>query len=429
MATPARRAALRVLLDVEKGAHATERLADAALDSLPPRDRSLVQELVLGTLRRRGRVDQTLQEASERGLARLDPAVLAILRLGAHQLLHLRLPAHAAVAESVDLSGELRPRAKGFVNAVLRRIARDGPPPEADPVADPLAWLTTSGSLPAWLASRWLGRLGPDRALARARALLETPPETFRLNPRVPDAWSRVEAAGLRPRTLLVPGALAADGARSTGLAAAGVLYFQDEGSQAVAHLAATPGLVLDACAAPGGKAALLADIAPGRTRVVALEASPRRLRTLAALLGRWGTGDAVLPLGGDALRPPLGTSFDAVLLDAPCSGLGTLGRHPEIRWRAREPDLLRHAARQAALLESVSRLVRPGGLLVYATCSLEPEEDERVVEAFLSSNPAFLFAPLPPWAAPIADGGFLRTAPEVTGGDGFFAARLTRRG
>src|SRR5262249_16010886 len=161
------------------------------------RERGFLHELVLGTLRRRGAIDHAVAAISERPLDRVDPPALQALRIGAYQILHLRVPARAAVSESVALARSEAPRAAGFVNAVLRRVAAEGPAPAVDPVRDPLAWLTTAGSLPAWLAERWLGRLGPSIAIARARAFLDTPPVACRLNPRVSDASAQVDAAGL----------------------------------------------------------------------------------------------------------------------------------------------------------------------------------------------------------------------------------------
>jgi 16S rRNA (cytosine967-C5)-methyltransferase len=200
----------------------------------------------------------------------------------------------------------------------------------------------------------------------------------------------------------------------------------QDAGSQLVAQLAATQGLVLDACAAPGGKALLLSDLAQGPTRVVAAEASLKRLASMATLARRWGAMRLLL-LGADALRPPFRGDFDTVLLDAPCSGLGTLARNPDIRWRMTPQDVERHAARQRSLIESTARLVRPGGRLVYATCSLEAEETHQVVDAFLAANPAFGLDELPDWARPFAHEGRVVLDPARHPGDGFFAVRLRR--
>jgi 16S rRNA (cytosine967-C5)-methyltransferase len=267
--------------------------------------------------------------------------------------------------------------------------------------------------------------MGPATAVARARAFLEEPPLTFRFNPRHADASDRAREAGLDFEASTLPGAYRARGGRPSDLAATGVLHLQDEGSQLVAHLAAAPGDVLDACAAPGGKTLLMADLHPS-ARVIAAERSLARLRTLDALRTRWGAGN-VRVVGSDALHPPFRGAFDSVLLDAPCSGLGTIGRHPDIRWRCGPAEIVRQASRQRSMIQALAPLVRPGGRLVYATCSSEPEENEQVVEAFLAASPDFRIAPLPDPLRRFADGPFARTRPEEHGGDAFFAAMLER--
>jgi 16S rRNA (cytosine967-C5)-methyltransferase len=420
--------ALRLLTQIQGGPEIlAELLADPTVEALPRRDRAFLQELLLGTLRHRGALDAALARVVDRPLGELDRNTLALLRLGAYQLLRMRVPPHAAVSETVELARGAQPRAAGLVNAALRRLAREGPPPFPDPRVDPLGWLTSEGSLPEWLATRWIRHLGAEAAVTRARAFLEVPPTSFRLNPRVADALAQAREAGLEPRPLPIPEAWQATAGRPVELLSAGVLYMQDAGSQMAARLCARPGLVLDACAAPGGKALLMADLVPRPGRVVGMEASPRRLRSLAKLARRWGS--EVLCLGGDALRPPFSARFDAVLLDAPCTGLGTLGRHPDIRWRMKQEEIARHGARQRALLESVSGLLRPGGRLVYSVCSPEPEEGEAVVGALLSSHPELHRGPSPEWAQPfLGPDGFLRTAPERDGGDAFFVAVLDRR-
>jgi 16S rRNA (cytosine967-C5)-methyltransferase len=427
VATEARRLAYRLLLAAERGPGSlADRLATREAAALAPRDRDLLHELVLGTLRQRGLVDHALGPLLDRPLARLDAPTLTALRLGAFQLLRLRVPARAAVAESVDLVRELRAPAAGFVNAVLRRLARGAPAPPPDAALDPLGWLVSAGSLPRWLAERWLARLGPQVAIARAAALLEPAPAAFRLNPRAPEAEATA-AAELAPQPLQVPGALEATRGRLYPLAERGLVYAQDQGSQLVARLAAYPGRVLDACAAPGGKTTLIADLLRGDATVIALEPSRRRRDAMAGLVRRWGASGDVRVVGGDALRPPFRARFASVLADAPCSGLGTLGRHPDIRWRARLEDLPRHASRQLALLRSLAPLVAAGGRLVYAVCSLEPEENEGVIEPFLAEQAAFQPEPLPDWVRRFADGRFVRTCPERARGDGFFAAVLRR--
>jgi 16S rRNA (cytosine967-C5)-methyltransferase len=423
--TPARRLAFRILSDVERsGALLSELMASPDVEGLDRRERGFLHELTYGTLRSRGRLDAALAARLDRPLASVDPPALTALRLGAYQVLRLRVPDRTAVSESVDLAREEAPRAAGFVNAVLRSLAREGAGAEPDAAKEPLKWLVTSGSLPRWIAERWLDRLGAETAIARARAFEQPPPTVVRLNPRVPDAAGRAVAAGVTLAPMTVPGALRATGEPVGALAAEGVLYAQDQGSQLIARLAAG-GRVLDACAAPGGKSTLLADA--GASSVIAQDVSPRRARTMRALAARWGA-ERVHVLAGDARRPALRGAFDAVLVDAPCSGLGTLGRNPDIRWKARPEDLPRHASRQAEILDASAALVRPGGTLVYAACTLEPEENEGVVAPFVEAHPEFAPRPLPPWAAPFASGPFARTIPERDGGDGFFAACLVRR-
>jgi 16S rRNA (cytosine967-C5)-methyltransferase len=427
MASPARRAALEVLRLIARGRVPAEALDGAVSRLSEARDRAFVHELVLGSLRRRGWLDHVLAALSSRPLRTLEPAVRDVLRLGAYQLLYLRTAPFAAVSESVELARSAEPRAAGFVNAVLRRLQREGSPPEPDPATEPLAWMSTAGSLPRWLAERWLARLGAPAALERTRAALEPPPTFVRLNPRVADAPSRLAAAGVTLEPSAVPEAWKATG-DVRRFADEGVLYVQAAGSQLVARLASPEGLWLDACAAPGGKALLLADAADGATRVVAAEASRRRLAVLVRLAARWGA-TRLLPIAADALRPPFRRAFDGVLLDAPCSGLGTLARNPDLRWRATAGDLPRHAERQGAMLESLSRHVRAGGTLVYAVCSLEPEETHAVVDAFLARHGEFREAELPAWAHGFALGLRVELDAARGTGDGFFAVKLVKAG
>jgi 16S rRNA (cytosine967-C5)-methyltransferase len=427
--TPARRLAASVLARVAAGQRTlADTLADEEIEGLDPRERAFLHELVLGTLRRRGWIDHVLGRLASRPLGRTSPGVREALRLGAYQLLYLRVPAHAAVSESVALARAAEPqgRAAGFVNAVLRRLQREGPPPEPNAQEDPHGWLTTAGSLPGWLATRWLERLGAEEAVTRARALLEPPSVGLRLHPRVVGSRARALSAELDLHETEVPGAWEAADGRLTDLARQGLVYVQDVGSQLVAHLAVRAGTILDACAAPGGKALLMADHLAATGRVVATEASPRRLRTLAEACTRWGARN-VHPIGGDALEPPFRRPFDSILLDAPCSGLGTLARHPDIRWRLRPGDVDRHADRQRAMLDALAGLVRPGGRLVYSTCSVEDEETEDVVRPFLESHPGFEVEELPGWASPFTVGPFVKMDPARRRGDAFFAARLTR--
>ena len=404
-----------------------ERLAAPDMEALDERERAFAHELVLGCLRRRAWIDHALRTVVDRRLGRLDAPVLEALRLGAHQILHLRVPARAAVSESVELARAMRPRASGLVNASLRKLWSLGAPPEPDALKAPLDWLTSYGSLPGWLAERWVNRLGSETAVRRARALLEKPETVFRLNPHAAALLSvTLQQEGVQTEALAVPGALRTDSAAPLlPHLRRNEIQIQDLGSQLVARLAFGERLILDACAAPGGKATLIAEINPG-ARVIAVEVSARRLETMRTLVRGWRS--SVECIRADSSRPPFSGNFDTVLVDAPCSGLGTIGRHPDVRWRSRERDIAAHARKQRSLLDASARLVRPGGTLVYATCSTEPEENEAIVEAFRARNADFTELLPPDWARPFLRDGFLRTLPEHDPGDAFFAATMQRR-
>lgn len=428
-----------VLLRVEE----TDAFADVLLATrlagaeLPAVDQALATRLVYGTLAWQGRLDFHLGSLCARPLASLEPAVRVALRLGAYQLLFLdRVPAYAAVDGSVRL---VPPRARGFVNAVLRRAARAGrdglPLPDAG--RDAAERLAVEWSHPRWLVERWLTELGDAETRALLAADQDAPATTLRANRlrTTPDtlagdlATTGVDTAPGRwaPDALTV-----AEGAgRLRGSAAwrAGRLTFQSEASQLVGALvAAVPGArVLDACAAPGGKAALLAAAAGESGTVVALDPHPRGARRVAAEARRLGARVHVLV--ADARRPPLAGPFDAVLVDAPCTGLGTLRRHPELKWRRRADDVARLARLQRAILAGVAELVRPGGVLVYAVCTVTRDETDGVVATLHDDAPGFAvehagaFVP----AALVDAGGAMRTFPHRHGLDGFFAVRLRR--
>jgi 16S rRNA (cytosine967-C5)-methyltransferase len=246
------------------------------------------------------------------------------------------------------------------------------------------------------------------------------------MNPRVADARERIEQAGVDARPLPLPGAWEACEGRVIDLARSATIHLMDLGSQLIAHVAATPGLTLDACAAPGGKALLMADILGPECRIVAAERSTRRLATLARLVGRWGAPQ-VYCCGADARQPPFNRLFDAILLDAPCSGLGTLSRHPDVRWGCQATDVRRQQQQQQALLASLASFVRPGGRLVYSTCSTEPEENEDVVQAFLEARTDFASEPLAHRFPAFAQGPYARTLPERDGFEAFFCAAFRR--
>ncbi len=448
--TRARLLALRVLERVQR-AHAYADLllhSQLARSGLTTADRAFVTELVYGTLRWRGRIDYLLGRCLDRPLDKLEGVVASSLRLGAYQILFTdRVSAATAVDESVRCTRAVgAERAAGLVNAVLRKLAdrgRDEPLPALD--SDPLGHLMHAQSLPQWIAARWLELLGPDEAAELARAVNRPPPLTVRANPHqigrdelldelrpnFPDArscrWARHGLVlGRRGNAASLPGFLA------------GRYTVQDEASQLVVGLLdPKPGeRVLDTCAAPGGKATAIAERVGKSGSVLALDRHGRRLdlvrRSARRLqLGRLecAVADATREL--DAIAPEGG--FHRVLVDAPCSGLGALRRNTDARWRVQPRDPERLAETQRALLRQAARVVRPEGVIVYSTCTLLPEENEAVVEAFLRESPHFALASRPEAPDEVRElvdaDGLLRCWPHRHDTDGFFAARLERRG
>jgi 16S rRNA (cytosine967-C5)-methyltransferase len=445
--TDARLLALRVLVRVEQAGAYADLALHAALrrSGLPARDRALATELVLGTLRWRGRLDFLLAHVLEREVAGLDPGLATLLRLGAFQIaVAERIPARAAVDESVRCARAAGfARAAGLVNAALRRLAREHATlalPALD--ADPVAHLVHALSLPRWIAERWIARFGPAESAALARASNEVPPLVVRANRLRSDrerllAELRGRFADARP-CRIAPDGIVLGRRGDPGSDPAfrdGRFTVQDEGSQLVVELLdPRPGeRVLDACAAPGGKATACAERTGAPGPVVALDRSRRRIALLARDARRLGLG-GVLAVAADASRPlPLagGRPFDRVLVDAPCSGLGTLRRNPDLRWRLRPDDPGRLAALQRAILEGVASVLRPGGVLVYSTCTLLEEENEGVVGDFLARHGGFRQSSareLPERLRPLAGAdGFVRTLPHRHDADGFVMARLER--
>ncbi len=440
-ATSARKIAFDVLMRVEAGGAYASRALDAALGqagALDPREAGLATELVYGTLRRALALDAALAAHSRRPVAELDPAARVALRLGAYQLLHLGTPAHAAVGETVSLAKEVEHgRAAGYVNAVLRALSRAPVPAPAPALeADPAGHVAAAEALPRWLAEEWVAWLGAEEALALARGMNAPAPLCLRAPDR--DALlARLRAAGLTaspaprsPDGIVLAGGSAADVAR-----AAGGLPFQiqDEAAQLVTLFAAGDlrgrrVRVLDACAAPGGKAFHLAELLGSGSEVVAIELHPRKADELAKEARRRGL--AVRVVCADASRPIPGLeegSFDAVLVDAPCAGLGTLRRHPELKLRRAPGDLARMAALQRGILRAMARYARPGAAVVYSVCSLSRAEGPEIVAAELAEG--WVRAPAPagfPADALTSDGDLL-TLPHRHGADGFYACRLVR--
>jgi 16S rRNA (cytosine967-C5)-methyltransferase len=415
--------------------HALLREAD-----LSRRDRAFATELAYGTLRLRGRIDAVLAQVLDRDLARLELGLRNLLRLGAYQILFLDGTRDAAaVSEAVSLARDAGfEEASRLVNAVLRQVTSRGRAvrfPSLD--EDPVAHLTEAGSLPRWIAERWLDDLGPLEAAALAEASMRPPPRTVRAcRGADPDALLR-RLGGRRcayaPRGLT---ALPADPVRDPGFER-GEFVVQDEASQLVPLLlgAEEGDSVVDCCAAPGVKTVQLAEqVGPGG-EVIALELHARRLGLIRRNVQRLGLGN-VRGLERDVakgfdLRGR--QSFRRILVDAPCSGLGVLRRNPDARWRLEPEDLPRLAEQQGALLASAARYVeQPGGVLVYSVCSVDSEETSGVLRRFLETHPDFRVDDpgpvLPPAAGELVDAqGALRTFPHRHGCDAFFAVRLVR--
>jgi 16S rRNA (cytosine967-C5)-methyltransferase len=439
-----RKIALRILTRVEKEGLFAAPLLDRVLEGsrLSPLDKGLITELVYGTLRWQGRLDSILSPLLRFPLQKMDPLLRNILRLGAYQILFLdRVPAFAAVDEAVELASSLTSRRQGdFVNAVLRRIAEQPPSLKAPDSASDLAQWAAYYSHPEELVREWIEDWGEQEAAAFMGANNQTPSLGLQVNALRADLSTLKEALGEqvteKEEGRLVPNFLRVRGLnpiRGTHPWRKGWFQVMDEASALIPHLLhPQPGEeILDACAGKGGKAALLAQLMEDNGRITAVDLDQNALALLKGNSQRMGI-HILEPIRGDvrgcdALR---GRKFDRILLDAPCSGLGTLRRHPEIKWRRALSSLPRLRTLQSSLLEGVAPYLSSGGILLYATCSPQPEEDEEVVEDFLRSHPSFCREDLKPFLPKPASGvvtpeGYVRTFPHHHGTDAFFAARL----
>jgi 16S rRNA (cytosine967-C5)-methyltransferase len=423
---PARKAAFDLLCAVTlHGAHSDEVLHSDQVSNLEERDRRLVTELLLGSLRWQLALDHYLAGATSRPLTEVDPPVRVALRLGAYQLWKMnRIPSHAAVHDTVDLAkASAGAGAARFVNAVLRSLARTSPwtePSHERPLA-PNVLL----SFPEWLWQRWRDRFGEREAREYCIALNQVPRCTFR-HPAARQPPEGCESSDIVPGAYVV-----ARGPTPALTGSLGPVRIQDEASQLVAFLPPfRPGWhVWDACAAPGGKTCIVAEKLGDSGFVIASDRSRFRAGLLLRTLRERGIAANVV-VADAGKSSPFRRRFDCVLVDIPCSGLGTLRRNPEIRWRF-DPARLRDLQQtQRSIIEYAGRSVRVGGYLLYSTCSTEPEENEEVVQDFLKKNDEFrMVRPASPpgverWLDP---SGFLRTFPSSRLWDGFFAALMVR--
>jgi 16S rRNA (cytosine967-C5)-methyltransferase len=423
--TAARMAAFRVLLAMERSrnTHCDELLRAPAIESLSQTDRNLTTALVMGVLRWQLALDAILAGYLKKKFA-LDDVVAIALRLGAWQLLGMdRIPAHAALSESVELTkAGGHSHASGLVNAVLRRVAEDASSITLDPVR----------AHQAWMVERWMRQFGPA-AVAAIAAYDQQPPHVAVRVGTLAEEGSVAAGAFLTRARRLSESSNAPEGVR-----------IQDEGSQLVAELAGHGRRILDCCAAPGGKTAILAENNP-QAEVTACDISEARLNAMRRNLAREPQTAKIQCVLADATDLPFRDDFDLILCDTPCSGTGTLARNPEIKLRLAAVDLERQQERQIAILRSAYRVLAPGGRLIYSTCSLEPEENALVVQAFSASDPSTRLVDVGERLKRMEaegslhlrgaqllretalHGGYLQTLPGVLPCDGFFAAILTR--
>ncbi|MBW2698438.1 MAG: 16S rRNA (cytosine(967)-C(5))-methyltransferase RsmB [Deltaproteobacteria bacterium] len=455
--TLARLIAVRVLERVERvRAYSDIALHHAlAQSNLSGQDRALATDLVYGTLRWRGRIDHVLSQFVERKLADLESMVLTTLRLGAYQILFSdRIPNIAAVDEAVRCARAVgADRATGLVNAVLRRVASDGGAVRFPLLEDePVLHLQHALSLPTWIAERWIADYGAEAAANLARICNDPPPFTVRANRQRTNRETLLgsllpdfpEAAPCR----MAPDGLVLGHKGDPGRDARfrdGDYTVQDEASQLVVEMLdpQPSDRVLDVCAAPGTKTTAIAERLGEDGSVLALDRHAARLNLVARAARRLGLRgistlqcDANVPLpelpfAAEQPIPKGGSRFDRVLVDAPCSGLGAMRRNPDARWRVRPTDPAQLAEVQQSILANAAVTVRPGGVLVYSTCSVLREENEAVVEQLLARYEDFRLATsaeLPTALAPTLDeSGYMRCHPHIHGTDGFFAARLIR--
>jgi len=437
--SPARFAALSILRRVEEeGAFASVLLAYGT-EHLRADDRALCYELVQGVLRWQLWLDALIEKFSGRSAQKLDVPVRLTLRLGLYQLRKLsRVPARAAVNESVNLVRLSRLRsAEGFVNAVLRRAAREIEFDPAAEITDRFERISIETSHPRWLVERWVDAMGEDGAREFCEANNRPPGVSFRINTNLANASEvidKLKNAGAS----VTASQIAADAWRVEGASALirnfsqeGLIYLQDEASQLVAHVVGVRAgeRVLDLCAAPGSKTTHMAQLSNNKAFIVACDVHEHRLRTVLeavarqrAILAGAIVLDATVPL------PFPHKSFDRVLVDAPCTGTGTLRRNPEIRWRIRPSDLSDLPEKQRRILANASRVLRSGGRLVYSTCSVETEENESVASAFLDENKDFERITVDAPAHLLQPDDSIRTWPHRDGSDGFFIYAFERR-
>ncbi len=438
-----RGAAVKILTRIDQSDAYLDKLLNSELagGELSEQDKRLLTEIATGVLRWLGRLDWILSGFYHGEFQKCLPIVRNALRVALYQILFLdRIPHAAAVNESVEIVKRLKgERAAKVVNGVLRNILR-----KIDAIAfpsiedDPARALAVTGSHPLWLVERWIGQLGLEETAALVEADNRRPHITLRVNPLrgTPDAVAaELEERGAAVRrsdhlaTILHAEHLGAIGSLPGFVE--GRFTVQDEGAALAAYLTdARPGMrVIDLCAAPGGKSTAMAELMRGEGEIIAVDKYEAKVRLIAQAAERLGFGGMIRAMAGDARSIELPPA-DVVFVDAPCSGLGVLGKKPEIKWKRKPEDIPALATLQREILDHAAALVREGGHLIYSTCTIERAENQDVVAGFLRDHPEFALAPadevLP---SSVVDGdGFLATFPHRHGTDGMFGARMHRR-
>jgi 16S rRNA (cytosine967-C5)-methyltransferase len=438
-----RMAAVEILYRVDRESGYADVLLGGRLPDFAPADRRLITRLVLGTLAWQGRLDFELAHLTGRKLAGIQPEALAIMRMGLFQLRHLdRIPQHAVVDTAVSIAKRI-PKAReasGFINAVMRRATRETAPL---PVREKneKSYLAVAYSHPRWMVERFADWFGVANAERLMTANNDAAPNVIRLNlargsraeivEKLSADGFEIGADGRAPETIVLKSAprFESSGYRD------GLFHAQSEASQMAARMLACKAgaTVVDCASAPGGKATHLAEMVGERGRVIAVDLNFNGLRNARELARRLRHQNIEFVCADLTVMPPFAeSSVEYVLLDAPCTGLGTLREHPEIKWRLKPTDPARMAAIQSRMLEHAAALVRPGGAIVYSVCSIAPEEGEMVVDEFLARHQDFeidrAVAGRDEFRDVIDARGFMKTRPDLGGLDGFFAARLLRR-
>ena len=442
--------AVKLLNELNRGDKTLDGILEAMSRShneLSGRDRSLFNALIYGVLRWRSRLDYIVAHFSNTSLKKIEPGILNILRLGLFQIIYLdRVPDSAAVNTSVELSKKMRAaRAAGFVNALLRKAAGNHnsvPLPSFE--NDPADYISVEHSMPAWLSRRWLNRFDKESLTTLCDTINSIPPITIRTN-TIKTTRDQLIASLIDEAELIEVTPVAPDGIKMNNPTQPipdipafknGWFQVQDEAAQLVSLLLnpQPEESVLDACAGFGGKTAHIAQLMQNKGRLTAIDKDEKKLQLLASEMGRLGIS-IVRTHCHDlnfSLNEKQSDIFDRILLDAPCSGLGVLRRNPDIKWNSSEARLKRHADIQIRFLESLAPMVKSSGILVYSVCSIEPEENEAVIEAFLKKHPEFVIdkslGKLPATIQPLVEpGSGFKTLPLLENMDGFFLTRLRR--